>query len=228
MKQVNHAPGGWVKLAIDQSDAQAIDAAVSSPPRSGWSRQDWLLLIVITTLGAMLRFYQLGVVPPGFQFDEAFNAIDAAQVLHGNFPLFLPANAGREVLYTYFQAGLGALFGLNVYTLRLASALLGTATVGATYLLLRQLLRRDSQLIAVFTSLTLAVSLWHIHFSHYGIRVITMPLLFCVLFGSYWLGLFGRTRPRRLLAFVVSGLLTGLSVWTNPTGRFVPFVLAAF
>jgi 4-amino-4-deoxy-L-arabinose transferase-like glycosyltransferase len=195
---------------------------------TGWSWHDWLLLAVVTGLGAALRFYKLGVVPPGFQFDEAFNAIDAAQVLHGNFPLFLPANAGREVLYTYFQAAIGAILGVNVFSLRLASALLGIGAVGATYVLLRLLIRRESRMVATFTSLTLAVTLWHIHFSHYGIRVITMPLLLSALFGSYWTGLFGGTRRRRLVAFLLCGLLTGLGVWTNPTGRFVPFVLVPF
>lgn len=193
-----------------------------------WSGRDWVLLAALTILGGGLRFYRLGETPPGFQFDEAFNAIDAAQVLHGNFPLFLPANGGREVLYTYFQAALGALMGVNVYTLRLASALLGIATAPATYLLIRLIVRRHSRSLAVFTALTLAVSVWHLHFSHYGIRVITMPLLLSVLFGCYWIGLFGPTRQRRLLATVASGVLIGLGVWTNPTGRLVPFVLILF
>jgi 4-amino-4-deoxy-L-arabinose transferase-like glycosyltransferase len=193
-----------------------------------WSRVDWLLLVLVTGIGGVLRFYKLGEVPPGFQFDEAFNAIDASQVLHGNFPRFLPANGGREVAYTYFQAGLGWLFGLNVYTLRLASALLGIGAVAATFVLLRRILRRESRAIATFTSVTLAISVWHLHFSHYGIRVISMPLLLSALFGAYWLGVFGDRRRQRLVAFLVAGLLTGLSVWTNPTGRFVPFVLIAF
>jgi hypothetical protein len=186
------------------------------------------LLLTITALAALLRFYKLGVVPPGFQFDEAFNAIDAAQVLHGNFPLFLPANGGREVLYTYLQAGIGALLGINVYTLRLASALLGIGAVAATFVLLRQILQRQSREIATFTSLTLALSVWHLHFSHYGIRVITMPLLFSGLFGCYWWATHAATRRRRLSAFLLAGVLTGLSVYTNPTGRFVPFVLIAY
>ena len=80
-------------------------------------------------------------MPPGFQFDEAFNAIDAKQVLAGHYPLFLPANGGREALYTYWQATLGALLGVNVYSLRLASAMAGMLTIPASYLLLRVLLR---------------------------------------------------------------------------------------
>ncbi len=193
-----------------------------------WTRRDWIYLLSLTLLAAALRFYQLGEVPPGFQFDEAFNAIDAEQIWHGNRPLFLPANGGREVLYSYFQALLGNFLGFNVYSLRLASALLGIATVPATYLLLRRLLRRESQTVALFTALTLAVSFWHLHFSHYGIRVITMPLLLSGLFGAFWLSHHSQ-RPRTIwLATLVTGLLTGLSVWTHPSGRFTPFVLLGY
>lgn len=218
------------------------------------TRQDWLYLLVITLLAGALRFYQLGVVPPGPQFDEAFNAIDASQVLAGNRPLFLPANGGREVLYTYYQAAIGAITGrLDLYTLRLASALAGTLTVAAVYLLVRTLFRRHSQMLAVLTALALTVSYWHIHFSHYGIRIILMPLILSGVFGFFWVGcelLAPKGRPGNkktnspssqspisqspnrsiapFLAFVISGVLAGLGVWNNPTGRFVPFVLLAY
>jgi len=61
-----------------------------------WSRLDWAILMGLTLLAALLRFYKLGVIPPGFQFDEAYNALDAAGVLEGQRPLFLPLNGGRE------------------------------------------------------------------------------------------------------------------------------------
>lgn len=237
------------------------------------TRRDWLYLLAITLLAAALRFYQLGVVPPGPQFDEAFNAIDASQVLAGNRPLFLPANGGREVLYTYYQAAISVVMGrLDLYTLRLASALAGALTVPAVYVLVRTLFRRHSQPLAALTALALTVSYWHIHFSHYGIRIILMPLILCGVFGFFWVGCELLTRngaarwrnseqaglaphnqsltapisppqspasnpliPPSLnplfapfLAFLVSGVLTGLGVWNNPTGRFVPFVLLAY
>ena len=230
------------------------------------TRRDWWIVLGITLLAGALRFYQLGVVPPGPQFDEAFNAIDASQVIAGNRPLFLPANGGREVLYTYYQAALGALLGrLDLYTLRLASALAGTLTVPAVYVLVRSLFRRHSQLLAALTALALTVSYWHIHFSHYGIRIILMPLILSGVFGLFWYGCAGgnfldaeaqrrrertgegekgregesgdgrdasplapRPSPLHWLTFVASGVLAGLGVWNNPTGRFVPFVLLAY
>lgn len=193
-----------------------------------WTRHDWLILAALLLLAGALRFYQLGVVPPGPQFDEAFNAIDAEQILAGNRPLFLPANAGREPLYSYLQAGVGAIFGLNLYTLRLVSALAGALTVAALYVMVRLLFRRHSRTLATTTALALTLSLWHIHFSHYGIRVILMPLIYCGLFAALWLGLGDGTRRMRMTALAVAGLLAGLSVWTNPTGRFTPFIVLGY
>lgn len=189
-----------------------------------WNHRDWAILAALTVLAAVLRFYKLGDVPPGFQFDEAYNAIDAALVLDGQRPLFLPANAGREVLYTYWQAALAAVLGLNLYTLRLASALPGVVAVPTAYLLLRRLLHRHSRAIAGWTALVLAISFWHLHFSHYGIRVILMPVMFSGVFGFFWVGAHGDRR----WPYVLSGVLAGLSVWTHPTGRLVPFVLVGY
>lgn len=193
-----------------------------------WNRRDWVLLLSVTLLAALLRFYKLGEVPPGFQFDEAFNAIDAEQIWHGNRPLFLPANGGREAFYSYYQALLGTWLGFHVYSLRLASALAGIGAVAATYWLLRTIFRRHARPIALFTSLTLATSFWHLHFSHYGIRVILMPLILSGLFGCYWLALHAQRSSTRRWALLASGLLTGLTVWTHPSGRFVPFILLAY
>ncbi len=193
-----------------------------------WTRRDWLTLLLLTLLATCLRFYKLGEVPPGFQFDEAFNAIDAEQVWHGNRPLFLPANGGREALYTYLQAAIGAWLGFDIYSLRLASALAGILAIPAAYWLLRTMLQRQSRAVALYTALALAVSFWHLHFSHYGIRVILMPLLMSGLIGSYWLALHAPVRRTRWLALVAAGLLTGLAPWTHPAGRFVPFILIGY
>jgi len=195
-----------------------------------WTRRDWLILLGLTLLAAALRLYKLGEVPPGFQFDEAFNAIDAAGVLAGNRPLFLPANAGREVLYTYWQTAIITLTGgaITPYTLRLGSALTGIIAIPVAYLLLRALLRRDSRRIAFFATAAFAVNLWHIHFSHFGIRTIMMPPILSGVFGFFWWAAQSERRDHRLWGFVASGLCTGLAVWTHPTGRLVPLALMGY
>lgn len=208
--------------------AGATSDTSSTQARTPWQRVDWLILVAVLLLGGALRFYQIGSVPVGFQFDEAYNALDAEQVLQGNYPLFLPANGGREVLYTYFQAGLIALLGSSVWSFRLASAIWGTLAVGAAFVLFRLLLRRDSRLVATFAATALAISYWHIHFSHFGIRVITMPVIFSGLFGAFFWATEASSRRQRLAGYVLAGVLLGASVWSNPTGRLAPFILVAW
>ena len=79
-----------------------------------------------------------------------------------------------------------------------------------------------------FTALALTVSYWHIHFSHYGIRVISMPLLYCGVFGLFWLGMHGGSRRVRLAALVVGGALAGVSAGQTRPVRFVPFVVGTY
>lgn len=193
----------------------------------------WLAFILLAA--AALRLPALDRIPPGFQFDEAYNAIDALRVMQGDRPLFLPANGGREVLYTYLQALMIWLLGANVAALRLTSALLGLLTIAATFFLVRMMWRErmagpdsdsrvSSTLLALFTSALMAVTYWHLHFSRYGIRAIALPLLEVLLVYAFWRGL----RSRRPVWWTVGGILLGLGPYTHPAGRFLPFIITAF
>jgi hypothetical protein len=98
----------------------------------------------------------------------------------------------------------------------------------AVYFTVRGLFRRNGRWLAATTALALAVSYWHIHFSHYGIRVIMMPVIFSALFGMYWTATHAPGPTRRILWAVGAGVVLGLSVYANPTGRLAPFVLIAY
>jgi hypothetical protein len=163
-------------------------------------------------------------VPPGFQFDEAYNAFDALRVVAGARPLFLEANGGREVLYTYLQAALVLALGANAFALRLTSAVVGLATVPLTYLFVRSLPLRQRRWVAGLTTLILALSYWHIHFSRYGIRAITLPPLEVLTFLFFLQGI----RKRSLLPFGLSGLWLGLTAYAHPASRLVPIILTLF
>lgn len=69
-------------------------------------RGEILALAGLTLAAALLRLSQLAKLPPGLHVDEAYNILDAWAVMEGWRPVFLPANPGREVLYSYLQAAL--------------------------------------------------------------------------------------------------------------------------
>lgn len=50
---------------------------------------EWGLLLLVLTTAVALRFWQLGYWPAGLYRDEAFNGLDALQILDGKHALFL-------------------------------------------------------------------------------------------------------------------------------------------
>jgi len=187
------------------------------------SRKEIAWLVALLLVAAFFRFYRLGQVPPGFQFDETYNALDALRVLRGEWLMFFPANGGREPLYTYWQAIFVALLGPTAFALRLSSAIVGVITVPVTYLLLRTIFPTEKR-IAMLTTALLSISFWHVHFSRYGIRTITLPLLEMLAYVFLWRGLQrGRWRD-----FALSGVFLSSTVYAQPAGRLIPVVLTAF
>lgn len=177
-------------------------------------------MLFLAIFAALLRLPALDRVPPGFQFDEAYNILDALDVLAGQHRLFLPANGGREVLYTYLQAPWVALLGPTAQAGRVASALIGIVTVVVLYIFVRRIWP-DYRRLAVLAGVLLALSYWHLHFSRYGIRSILMPLWYLLSLLAFWRGL-NEGRPGQ---FILSGLWAATGVWTHPVGRLLPVVI---
>src|SRR5258706_5761542 len=95
----------------------------------------WPTILLIMAIGAALRFYQLGQVPYGLYQDEAYNGLDAVQVLAGWHPLYFPANNGREPFFIYLVTAGVAAFGRTSLAVPLPGALLGTLLIPAAYVL---------------------------------------------------------------------------------------------
>ena len=77
-------------------------------------------------------------VPPGFQHDQMFNSLDALSIGSGRpaFPLYFPANFGREALGIYPVALIFKLAGGHyVWSLRFTSVLWGMAALSLTIVL---------------------------------------------------------------------------------------------
>lgn len=137
------------------------------------------LLILIIFLAAILRFYQLGNVPPSLNWDEASNAYNAYSILktardeYGNFmPLtFRSFGDYNPAMAVYTLVPSLAIFGTSQFAVRFPSALLGTITVLFTYLMVKELFRTPdrtrSETIALLSAFFLAISPWHLHFSRY-------------------------------------------------------------
>ncbi|MBI4301617.1 MAG: glycosyltransferase family 39 protein [Chloroflexi bacterium] len=187
-------------------------------------RSELFLVIIIVVLAAFLRLVWLEGVPAGWHHDEAVKAIMSSEVLEGKQrPIFFSAYTGREPLYIYLAAGIMGLVGeeRSILALRLTSALVGIATVGATYLLVRELFGRKVALVA---AALLALSLWHLIASRNGYRAVSQPLLEAVSVYLLWRA----TRTQALWQYALGGLALGAVAYTYTASRAFPLLLGPF
>ncbi|MEJ2748415.1 MAG: glycosyltransferase family 39 protein, partial [Anaerolineae bacterium] len=178
------------------------------------------MLLFLLILAAILRFWQLGKLPPGLYRDEAFNGLDALRVLNGQHAIFFPANNGREPAYIYLTALFVGLLGRSALAVRLGAAVTGTLTTLLVYKLAQTWYGR---IPAFFAAFTWAVTLWPIHLSRIGLRPILLaPLLAATL----WLGTLAYRQQKSWL-WLLAGLVYGAAYYTYLAVRFTPVLLLA-
>ncbi|MDQ1300421.1 MAG: hypothetical protein QG637_338, partial [Chloroflexota bacterium] len=179
-------------------------------------------------VAAGLRFWRLDAIPPGFHYDEAYEALEAWRVLTqpGYHPIFFPGNFGVEPMFIYLTSLAFRLFGEMPAVMRGVAAAVGTATVLAVYGLGRELAlndRRFPMAAAWLAALALAVMRWHIIFSRVGIEPILVPLFLTLILWAFWRA----WRTGSTGAWAAAGLATGLSLYIYPAARLLPILFLA-
>ncbi|MEO6062964.1 MAG: glycosyltransferase family 39 protein, partial [Thermoflexales bacterium] len=184
----------------------------------------WLPLAIILVAGAGLRLDRIGELPPGLYRDEAWYGLDAVGVLNGHPAVYFAANNGREGLFVYLLAAAISVLGQTPVALRLTSALVGIATLGAIYLAGRAFF---SHRIGVLAAGVLAGTFWHVALSRVAYRAITLPLIATLGLALAALALRATGRRRQALA-VGAGVVIGLTFYTYTSAPFLaPLVLLA-
>src|SRR3990167_9776130 len=140
-----------------------------------WRLMKFKLLLIII-LASLLRIWNLNNFPVGFNADEAAIGYNAYSLLQtgkdeygSSFPLsFKSFGDYKPGLYFYFVMPFVAILGLNEWAVRIPSALFGIGTVILIYFLAKEIFK--NRWVGIFSSLLLAISPWHIHFSRGGWR----------------------------------------------------------
>lgn len=189
--------------------------------RSRAQASEWSLLLLVVAVAAVLRFAALGDIPPGLYRDEAYNGLDAVQVLRGATPVFFEANNGREPLFIYLVAAAVAALGRTPVAIRIVAAILGTLTVPAAYLLFRAMYGRS---IALLGAAAIAITVWPIQLSRIGFRAVALPLFTALALWQLWAAI----RSGKAWRFALAGALYGASFYTYLAARFTPVALLAW
>ena len=185
---------------------------------AGWKTRQipwrWLVLLAIVAVGAFFRLESLDNNPGELTLDQISKYWDIRQVMEGKgTPVFFTANQGREGLFFYLVAMLSHFTGLSFLSLKLASALIGIATIPILYLLGKEIANTE---IGLFAASFLAVSKWHIIVSRLGYRVVLVPAIVVLVMLLLARGL----RRGRLLDYGLAGVSLGLGMYTYKSFPF--------
>ncbi len=209
----------------DSVDAQhllliaAVTLIIAGLGRLDVPRINWrvaLPIVGITALGLAVRFWQIHSTPRFFLDDLFFSDFIRYIWDWRNVPLAAPWEgvAAEPVLFPYWQSLTVELFGRNFTGLRVASAIIGTLTIPAAYLLGRTLFDRKTALLG---ALLLATFPPHIHFSRMGLSEIAMAL-----FGTASFAFFARgIMTNRRFDYVMGGAMLGMTHYFHEGGKYL-------
>ena len=186
------------------------------------------ILLSILLIGFLIRAAGLSIVPPALNSDELLKAFDGASVYrtgmdhHGDsWPLFFKQSGEYSPsLYIYFAGLFSTLFGVNEYTVRLPSAILGAASILVVFLFIRQFWGEKTALIA---ATLVAFSPWHVHYSRIGWEAISLvPLQLLALWQFHcW------SKTNRWRHILISVSCFGLTMYAYPVARLSSVMLMA-
>lgn len=188
------------------------------------------IIIVLFLLASFLRLYQLGTIPPGFDWDEASIGYNAWSVLktgkdeYGNlFPLsFRSFGDYKPPVYFYFTVPSIAIFGLNEFAIRLPSALSGIFAVLAVFYLVETLFKNHQYKfrLAAVSAFLLCISPWHLQFSRLAFEA-NLALTFTILGVLFFLK--SETKSKYIYFSAVSFVLATYSYHSEKF--FVPLLI---
>lgn len=185
-------------------------------------------LIVALLLGAFVRLWQLGRIPPGLHGDEAMIGYTTLSLLQTgkdllgqtNYLALSDPNAGGTYppLRSYILMPFVKLMGLSVFVNRLPPALFGVIAIFLVFRICQHVLKDDN--VALVAAFLMALNPWAIHISRQGLlesEALTLVLAGVVLFFE------GAKKP---FLYIISGCLFALSLFAYDAPRlFLPLFI---
>lgn len=163
----------------------------------------WLAVLGVIIVAAGFRLYNIQQYPPGLFPDQAANGEDALLILDGDVRPFYARGNGREGLFFMLQAVFIKAFGIGVWPMFAASALVGILTVLATYFATRVWFGR---LAGLGAALFLATSHWHVTLSRTGFRAIMISLFVAAFTAFVGYTIESVKRQRRVSSYIFAAL----------------------
>ncbi|MBM3255999.1 MAG: phospholipid carrier-dependent glycosyltransferase [Candidatus Moranbacteria bacterium] len=181
------------------------------------------ILGVLLTITFIIRITGLTFSPPGFFCDETSIGYNAYSIIETGkdekgvfFPVFFKAFGDfKNPVYIYLAAIPIKILGLEVFSVRLTSALLGIGSILLFVWLLRII--GKSWLFALSGGLVMSLMPWHFQFSRIAFEAISM--VFFIVLDMVFFALFHKTK--KPIFYLLFGLSMVITFFTYSTGRLI-------
>lgn len=193
------------------------------------------LISFIVLLAFVVRIFAISDNPPSLNWDEVSHGYNAYSILTTGmdewgekFPIIFKAYGDFKLpVYIYTLVPFIKIFGLNEFAVRLPSVLAGTITVLLTYLLVKQIFKKNHSAfsiehLAIISAFLVAIEPWSLFLSRGAFEANLALCLF--LAGLYFFFRFINSYNSYFL--ILASLFLSLTVWTYNSYRiFTPLIL---
>lgn len=183
----------------------------------------WLFVLVLLT-AAGLRFYQLAQVPHGMTWDEAAIGYSGFAIfntrrdewLHRLPISFMSFGDYKAPFAIYLNGFFTAIFGMNLWAVRLPFVLAAIATIAGLMLLTEKISQKKWALAA---GVLITFSPWHIHYSRAGFES-GMSLAFFI-WSLYFFYFYLKQKQKKFWSLGLSTVLAITSIYTYHSAKIV-------
>lgn len=211
----------WV-VSVVLHVAGTLTAIRWTPPTAAsvlawtWVNRKELVLVGGLTLVAMvLRLAGLSAHPYPWSGDEAAIGHEGVRILQGNGRTFFGTGWSGQPVWSFLPTALSvAIFGHTILATRIVSALAGTLTIPALYVLGRLLFNRS---VAFLAAVALIAYPYHLQFSRLGVNNVNDGLISVIVLGMSYYAL----ERGGVAAFTATGVAIGLTIYTYVGSRLV-------
>jgi hypothetical protein len=196
---------------------------------SEWNWQAWwqlrkrevVAVTAVLLLAFVLRAWHIETIPFTLAGDEASQGLEAIKVLNGEIRNpFATGWLGVPTMSFFFNSITIKLLGRTILGLRLPWVFVGTATVLATFLLVKQLKGRR---MAFVVALLVAVYHYHIHYSRLGSNQVADPFFLSLSLLFLYRALDKQSR----LDWALTGGIAGLAFYFYAGARLTAVIILA-
>jgi 4-amino-4-deoxy-L-arabinose transferase-like glycosyltransferase len=189
-----------------------------------------IVLVLLLLVGFVVRLVYVGVIPGGLNQDEAYAGYEAYSMFHYGVdshgyhnPVYMSWwGDGGNAMYSYLSIPAVAIFGLNLFSIRITQAILGCITLVLVYLLVTKLFNKRLGMCVLFL---FVISPWHIMISRWGLEANT--LIFFLILGLLGFVYAIKNHHTKWLLLMSIGLGCACYCYA-PAWLLVPFMVIGF